>query len=300
MSTVVELFGRNTRDRDIDWPGVVSAQTCPFTDKACYKVRKSSPDVSIGTCTVEFGRAAEPVVICPTRLIDRGTIFEDCVPLLLRHEEGDELHVVPEVRIPGGSVDYMLVSVRDGSVVDFVGIEIQTVDTTGTVWPARQRTLADLGVPRTDDAENSSNGFAMNWKMSAKTILMQMHHKAMTFEHLGRKLVLVVQDRFLDYMSGEFRFGHFSDPADPADPVHLHAYSVAVSDSGLSPLVLAHRTSTDATGIQNSLDIQAEMRIEFPEIAATLTAKVSDVNRLRRTPASAPVVHESPATDAVS
>jgi hypothetical protein len=34
--------------------------------------------------------------------------------------------------------------------------------------------------------------FGMNWKMTAKTILVQLHHKLETFEHLGKHLVLVI------------------------------------------------------------------------------------------------------------
>jgi hypothetical protein len=111
---------------------------------------------------------------------------------------------VPEVSIPGGSVDYFLVSARKGKVKDFVGIELQTLDTTGTVWPERQRLLKKLGVPRSDKMATSKKSYGMNWKMTAKTILVQMHHKIQTFEHVHKKLVLVVQDKLLAYMSLEF------------------------------------------------------------------------------------------------
>lgn len=85
------------------------------------------------------GRGESPVVICPHRLLERRKIFVDSFHLLSLHEPGNELHIVPEIALPGGSVDYFVVSVRKGKVRDFVGIELQTVDTTGTVWPERQR-----------------------------------------------------------------------------------------------------------------------------------------------------------------
>jgi len=40
----------------------------------------------------------------------------------------------------------------------------------------------------------------MNWKMTAKTILMQVHHKVQTFEEINKHLVLVIQDHFMDYI----------------------------------------------------------------------------------------------------
>jgi hypothetical protein len=49
-------------------------------------------------------------------------------------------------------------------VRDFAGIEIQTVDTTGTVWPERQRLLKEFGVPRADEEELSTKSYGMNWR----------------------------------------------------------------------------------------------------------------------------------------
>jgi hypothetical protein len=146
MSKVLELFGHSTKVANGNWPDIVKQQQCPFIGKTCYKVRKSNPNISIGTCTVLYGREKNPIVICPTRLIDRRHVFTDCLHLLTTHEPGNDLHIVPEVSVPGGSVDYFLVSAKKGKVKDFVGIELQTLDTTGTLWPERQRLLKKLGI----------------------------------------------------------------------------------------------------------------------------------------------------------
>jgi hypothetical protein len=275
MSNIVELFGKATDKVGVDWRQIIEGQVCVFANKRCYKVRKSNPGISIGTCTVLYGKQAEPVIICPTRLIERGQIFTDCFHLLTTHEPGNELHIVPEVSIPGGSVDYFLVSTRDGKVKDFVGIELQTLDTTGTVWPERQRLLKELGVPRTDDAESSDKPYGMNWKMTAKTILVQMHHKVQTFEHVHKKLVLVIQDKLLAYMTKEFKFDHLKNPATLGDSMHLHAYSMGRVASGDFKFSMVSRLSTDADGIGTCLGLQAEARIELEQIIAVLQAKIS-------------------------
>lgn len=275
MSKVVELFGKAGDARGVDWPKVVTDQHCIFSNRRCYKIRKSDPGTAIGSCTVLYGQPAVPIIICPTRLIERGQIFVDCLHLLTTHEPGNELHLVSEVTVPGGSIDYVLVSAKDDKVRDFVGIELQTLDTTGTVWPERQRLLKELGVDRRDDAETSTKTFGMNWKMTAKTILVQMHHKVQTFEHVNRKLVLVVQDRFLGYMAGEFRFDHVKNPAVIGDSLHLHSYRMSRHDSGDFRLSLAARLSTDADGIAACLGLQAEARVELEQIVATLQAKIS-------------------------
>ena len=275
MSAVVELFGHSAEKKRRDWSRIVQAQQCPFLGKKCYKVRKSDPDTSIGSCTVLYGKQQEPVIICPMRLTERRQIFTDCFHLLTTHEPGNELHIVPEVSIPGGSVDYFLVSAKKGKVKDFVGIELQTLDTTGTVWPERQRLLQKLGVPRSDEGEASEKSFGMNWKMTAKTILVQLHHKIQTFEHVHKKLVLIVQDKLLAYMSREFNFAHLRNPAAIGDSMHLHAYCMEKQPDNSFKLVMQTRLSTDAGGIGTCLGLQAEARVELEQIVQALQAKLS-------------------------
>ena len=275
MSKVIELFGHSAEKQGQNWNQVVGQQQCPFLGKKCYKVRKSDPDTSIGSCTVLYGRPPEPYIICPTRLMERHQIFTDCFHLLTVHEPGNELHIVPEVSIPGGSVDYFLVSAKNGRVKDFVGIELQTLDTTGTVWPERQRLLRELGVPRNDDGENSDKPYGMNWKMTAKTILIQLHHKVQTFENVNKKLVLVIQDKFFDYMRREFNFAHLSNPAVLGDSMHLHTYRIDKQADNSFKLSMKSRLSTDADGIGISLGLQAEARVELAQIIQALQAKLS-------------------------
>lgn len=279
MTRVAELFGLSAATRDVNWNAIVEAQECPFLVRRCYKVRKSDPGVSIGTCSVVYGSVRAAVVICPTRLIARGQIFSDCLHLLTAHEPGNEFHILPEVSIPGGSVDYFLVSAREGKVRDFVGIELQTLDTTGTVWPERQRLLKELGVPRSDAAELSPKPFGMNWKMTAKTILVQMHHKVQTFQHVHKKLVLVVQDRLLAYMSSEFSFAHVRNPPSIADSMHIHAYGFDAQADQSFTLGLKSRLSTDAEGVARCLGLQADSRVELRQIILAIEKRLSPTTR---------------------
>lgn len=281
MSKVVELFGKAADAPDIDWPKVVTKQHCPFLGRRCYKVRKSNPEISIGSCTVLYGREPEPIIICPTRLVERGQIFVDCLHLLTTHEPGNELHLVSEVSVPGGSIDYVLVSVKESKVRDFVGIELQTLDTTGTAWPERQRLLKELYLPRGDNGEESNKTFGMNWKMTAKTILVQMHHKVQTFEHVNRKLVLVVQDKLLAYITREFKFDHIKNPALTGDSLHLHSYRMARANDSNFRLSMAARLSTNAEGISMCLGLQAEARVELEQIIAALQMKISHATLFR-------------------
>lgn len=263
MTKVAELYGNSTK-HSLSWGDIASIQNCPFLARKCLKNRKSEPAITIGTCTVTYGREARNIIICPFRLLERSQIFIDCIHLLTLHEPGNELRIVPEISVPGGSIDYCLASVRSGKVIDFVGIELQTLDTTGTVWPERQRFLQNHGIEVKDSDVTSGKGFGMNWKMTAKTILMQLHHKIHTFEHLSKHLVLVTQDCLIEYMQGEFSFEHIKD-ARLGNPMHFHSYSLLTEASGYR-LQLTQRWSTDANGIAQCLGLQTSPRVELEVI----------------------------------
>jgi Restriction endonuclease NotI len=273
MSKVLELFGYSN-EAEVDWANVAQTQPCPYLERSCVKTRKSQPEIAIGTCSVAYG--GQNVIICPHRLLERRQVFLDCLHLLTRHEPGNELHVIAEISIPGGSVDYVLTSARDGKIVDFVGIELQTLDTTGSVWSERQDFLRQRGLPVVEEMPKT---FGMNWKMTAKTILVQLHHKIETFEHLGRHLALVIQTPLEMYMRREFNFAHIGQ-AKLGDSLHVHAYNLEHENAGYR-LRLGQRWSTDAAGIAMALGLQNEARVELAELVRQLERKVSDRTRLQ-------------------
>ena len=213
-------------------------------------------------------------MICPHRFLERRQIFADCVHLMTLHEPGNELHLVPEVSVPGGSVDYFLVSAYTNKVVDFVGVELQTLDTTGSLWSERTSLISGKGF-EVSEADTAYKSFGMNWKMSAKTVLVQIHHKIETFEHLGKHLVLIVQDCFSDYMAREFNFSHFRQ-ARLGDSIHIHSYALEKTDNNSLRLRLEKRISTDSSGVALCLGLQAEAKIELDRIVEYLEARISE------------------------
>jgi Restriction endonuclease NotI len=274
MNRIAELFGISSSLKAHDWKDTIEKRWCPFLTRLCLKNRKSNPEILIGTCTVLYGRSERPIIICPHRLLERRQIFTDCLHLLTLHEPGNEIHIVPEISVPGGSVDYFLVSVHKRKVKDFVGIELQTLDTTGTVWPERQRFLGEVGVPVKAEDVDCQDGFGMNWKMTAKTILVQLHHKVGTFESINKHLVLVVQNWLIDYMRENFVFDHIKE-ARLGDSMHIHAYQLESADADWN-LQLSSRFSTDVAGVSRSLGLQANAKVELETILAMLEERISD------------------------
>lgn len=272
VTKVAELYGLPTF-APAKWKDLVRRQACPFLGRKCLKNRKSEAELTIGTCTMVYGHnTPRPVMICPFRLLERSQIFTDSAHLLTLHEPANELRIVPEVAVPGGSIDYCLASVRNGKPRDFVGIELQTMDSTGTVWPERQRFVRRCGVRvKKKDAE-SPKGFGINWKMTAKTILVQLNHKIATFEHLGKRLVLVLQDCLLDYMRKAFAFDHIQGVRG-GDPMQFHSYELRKERAGYT-LQLKERVSTDEQGVAACLGLQVSPKVELETVLAQIEAKL--------------------------
>ena len=271
---ICELYGKSAACEDVNWQDIVNKQMCPFLQRKCLKNRKSAPEQTIGTCTVTYGRDSKAIIVCPYRLLERKQIFTDCLHLLTTHEPGNELHIVSEISVPGGNVDYFLLSVHDKKVKDFVGIELQTLDTTGTVWPFRQRCLASRNIDVFEEETTSKKSFGMNWKMTAKTTLVQLHHKIETFEHVNKHLVLAIQHDLLEYMGRAFSFDHVTD-ARIGDSMHFHTYKFT-TEGGRNKLALHTRKSTDAEGIGICLGLQIQARVELAGLIQQLEAKISD------------------------
>lgn len=277
MSKISEFFGLNCSDASLDFKNALDSQLCPYTQRICSKMRKSDPDVKIGTCSVRY--QDQDIIICPYRFLEHNQIFIDCLHLLTMHEPGNELYLIPEVQIPGGYVDYFLVSAKDKKIKDFIGIELQAMDTTGTVWPERQKFLNEQGIAVDSADLNSRKSFGMNWKMTLKTILIQMHHESETFENLNKHLVLIIQKPLYEHMRNDFDFDEIKGVR-IGDPVHIHAYSFEQINNTLH-LSLYTRVSTDSAGIAHCLGLNAERKVDLEDLIRVLEPKLIEANRLR-------------------
>ena len=119
----------------------------------------------------------------------------------------------------------------------------------------------------------------MNWKMTLKTILIQMHHKSETFEHLNKHLVLIIQKPLYEHMRTNFNFDGI-DGVRLGDPVHIHSYDFGQENNVLH-LSLHTRVSTDSAGIANCLGLNAERKVELEDLIRILEPKLIETNRLR-------------------
>lgn len=171
-----------------------------------------------------------------------GKVFNDCLSFVAGSIAGADLYLVPEVATPVGRIDYVLTAVKNGYPVDFVAIELQTLDTTGLIWNERQTLLIEHGYAANEGSARSS-GASLNWRMTAKTILAQLLQKSQLLAPINRNLVLVCQTPLYDYMSKNFDF-HGVREADSRDVLHFHMYDYRPEPFGMKLALSSMRSAS--------------------------------------------------------
>ncbi|RGK44739.1 hypothetical protein DXD09_09395 [Ligilactobacillus ruminis] len=273
MNKVNEMFGLYTNSDE--FPNLREAlvnQTCPYMNGAqCYKTRKSDPDTAIGTCSLCFNNVDQPILICPEPLTQDGRVFNDCLSFISSSIAGSDLYLVPEVTTSVGRIDYVLAAVRDGSPVDFVAIELQTLDTTGSIWNSRQELLLEHGY-NVDEGAARSSGASLNWRMTAKTILAQLLQKSQLFASMNRNLVLICQTPLFDYMQANFNFEGVRE-ADSRDVLHFHMYDYVSKPFGMQ-LKLSSMRSASLDVVESIMGQRQDNNQALQEINATISSRL--------------------------
>jgi len=125
-----EIFGypySNTSKKATD---IRSKYWCRFVDKICYKQSRLIR-YPFGVCSAHFNN--DEVALCPRRFLDGHAVFTD----IAQHhfKTVNDILVFPEIRLKDiGSFDFVMVKHKPMSfeIEDFVAIEFQTGQTTGT------------------------------------------------------------------------------------------------------------------------------------------------------------------------
>jgi hypothetical protein len=190
---IVEFFGYDPFDPTEQATRCRSNLLCPFLDIRCTKTFR---DGSIsGVCTVQLAKSG-PVICCPNRLYaEQYKILSDVTKVAFeaeaslgtdrkggRTEDGRDIAVfgkrwAKELRLPkrGGRgayfVDWILAVIgSENSLDEFVAVEVQSIDTTGSYREERDAYLQGKDYPGWSNA-------GLNWENVSKRILPQIIYK---------------------------------------------------------------------------------------------------------------------------
>ena len=246
---IVEVFGYSPTDLTNEARALWRQGFCPFINKPCTKFNHDKT-VVYGTCSVTSPQGN--VMICPNRLYADGyqclrevaaDAFGTESSLLLLDEylsmaERPSDCVVAlgtnsgkEVRLRGSmSMDWVLAETSDGALTHYVGVEVQSIDTTGNYRDAWQAYRSLPRNPGRSAFPHSAHG--LNWANVHKRLVPQLIRKGLVYSRslmVTSGLYFIVPDivyqRFEDLIED---IPTFQDPARDRITVITYALGDAV------------------------------------------------------------------------
>lgn len=222
---IEELFGYVPGDESQAAKACRDNLNCPFLGEECTKQFRDG--TKAGVCSVKPA-TSDPVICCPNRLyageykvlVDIAeTAFGENVTLIKPGDEmvegtqsvvafgkrwGGELRLPARRRGGGYFVDWVLARLDDeGNLAEFVAVEVQTIDTTGTYRD-------QYDVLMSGEAFDGGSKAGLNWENVNKRILPQLIYKGHVLrrEPLCRKGLFFVcptevSRRIIDRLGGD-------------------------------------------------------------------------------------------------
>ncbi|MDD5240280.1 MAG: NotI family restriction endonuclease [Sulfuricella sp.] len=189
--SLIEVFGHAPNDITSKARKFWGLNACPFIGRACSKFDHTNT-ICYGTCSVS--NAGQDVIICPNRLYANNYetirhVSEDVfgkLPFMLFDEylkkASNSLNCVValgqnsgrEVKLSKMSMDWVLAHIKNGKLIEYVGIEVQSIDITGNyrdAWYAA-RDKKPIIPP-------SAHG--LNWANVHKRLMPQIIRKSLVY-----------------------------------------------------------------------------------------------------------------------
>ncbi len=267
---IVEVFGYAPDDLSKTCRSLWKLAACPFVDKACTKSNHDKT-VIYGTCSVTspYGDC----VICPNRLYERKyaslkkvaddafgagiefLTYEDFIPR--RNEVSDCIVALgqtsgKEVKLGTSfSMDWVLARIKDGELIGYAGIEVQSIDITGNYrdnWYA-YKNLKD------DSTVIPKSGHGMNWANVHKRLIPQLIRKGLIYSRsdlVSSGLYFILPDIVYKKFEGVIGSDIPLVTKKASDVFTVHTYS-------LSPPV--------EHGQQRHILLERELRFELKEFS---------------------------------
>ena len=242
---IVEIFGYAPDDLTQTSRILWDMGACPFISKSCTKTNHDQTIV-YGTCSVTT--AFGDCIICPNRFyennyatlrkvasdafgddvefflfdqfISRRTDVDDCI-VALGHNSGREVKLAAQL-----SMDWVLARVRGGKLLQYVGVEVQSIDITNNyrdTWHSyKHLTEATEIIPK------SCHG--LNWANVHKRLIPQLIRKGLiysrsSFVPSGLYFILpeIVYRKFEDIVGADVPLVGEQAP----DVLTVHTYSLS-------------------------------------------------------------------------
>ena len=262
---IVEIFGHSPTDLSADTRALWKEGKCPFINGPCIKFNHDK-SIVYGTCSVTSPDGN--VVICPNRFYadDYQPIrhvaidaFDEGLPFFRLDQFDPDSHGIDgcvvalgkgsggEVKVGSVSMDWILVYVREKRIIEFVGIEVQSMDTTGNyrdAWSAYKD--YEEGTSRAD-IPSSEHG--LNWANVHKRLVPQLIRKGVVYSRskfAAKGMYFIVPDEVYDKFEavvGELE--QLEEPQPGTLSIHTYTLGPSPGESDIRELVLERELRVD-------------------------------------------------------
>jgi hypothetical protein len=193
---LIEIFGYAPDDVTTQSRSLWNLSACPFINKQCTKANHDS-SIIYGTCSVTspYGDC----IICPNRLYEKNyyvlreiakeafdkndefLIYEEYIPVrdkvkncvvALGQNSGKEVKIGTSL-----SMDWVLARIENGKLIEYTGVEFQSIDITGNYRDA-WHSYKNIG-KHTQVIPSSEHG--MNWANVYKRLIPQIIRKGIIY-----------------------------------------------------------------------------------------------------------------------
>jgi Restriction endonuclease NotI len=222
---------------------------CPFVNSTCIK-RSQSISGSYPICSIwrrpTKGMPARLVCVCPKRFFEIDLVRDvvaNCWPGIAPANP----QLVHEIKMESfGTVDCVVADIdKQGRVGQFVSVELQAIDITGSVYSAYSAHIGN----RINEERVSYN---FNFANVYKRFITQLIAKGFYHHHWGTKVVAVVQDVVYEYFQSRTPFAP-TDIKDSNIVFLIYEYREDTDDPGRYTLALRESVGTHHSLLQNAV-----------------------------------------------
>jgi hypothetical protein len=188
---------------------------CPFINSPCLKRSQQLannepyPICSLWKNAASLDPKTDLIFVCPKRFyaVD---FLKEVIEHCWSGEKPANPQVAPEVKMSGfGNVDFVIADVQpDGEVGQFLSVELQAIDITGSAFKAYQALRAG------EDLDKRPT-YNFNWDNVYKRYITQLIRKGYFHHHWNTKIVAVIPEQVYDYIIGRADFMRSTDVKGP-------------------------------------------------------------------------------------
>lgn len=191
---------------------------CPFINSQCIK-RSQKISGPYPICSIFHGRNENRklMCVCPKRFF-QVDFKQKVIDICWSGELPENPIIVHEIKMEKfGNVDFVIADVdrEQKNVKQFISVELQAVDITGSVEPAYQAIINSKLIME----KNFSYG--INWENVRKRYITQLINKGFFHHHWESKIVAIIQLELYNNLKSKIKFDELDPKSDTSNIVFM-------------------------------------------------------------------------------